>query len=34
MFVNARAIIERETDTGIEIVVQTRNKPEEGGRWL
>ena len=30
MHVNARAIIERETPTGTEIVVQTRNKPHEG----
>jgi 8-oxo-dGTP pyrophosphatase MutT (NUDIX family) len=34
MFVNARAIIERETEAGIEIVVQTRNKPEWGERCL
>jgi 8-oxo-dGTP pyrophosphatase MutT (NUDIX family) len=31
MYVNARAIIERETAAGTEIVVQTRNKPHEGG---
>lgn len=29
IYVNARAIIERETDDGIEIVIQTRNKPGE-----
>ena len=29
MFVNARAIIEREISAGIEIVVQTRSKPHE-----
>ncbi|MEA3439746.1 MAG: NUDIX hydrolase [Chloroflexota bacterium] len=34
MFVNARAIIERETPTGTEIVVQIRNKPHEGGKWI
>jgi 8-oxo-dGTP pyrophosphatase MutT (NUDIX family) len=34
MYVNARAIIERETPTGIEILVQTRNKPHEGGTWI
>ena len=34
MYVNARAIIERETPTGIEILVQTRNKPHEGGKWI
>lgn len=34
MFVNARAIIERETSTGTEIVVQTRNKPHEGRKWI
>jgi 8-oxo-dGTP pyrophosphatase MutT (NUDIX family) len=32
--VNARAIIERETAAGIEIVLQTRDKPHEGGRSL
>jgi len=31
MWVNARAIIERNTERGTEIVVQTRNKPEEAG---
>jgi 8-oxo-dGTP pyrophosphatase MutT (NUDIX family) len=31
MYVNARAIIERETPSGIEILVQTRVKPHEGG---
>jgi 8-oxo-dGTP diphosphatase len=34
MHVNARAIIERETPHGIEIVIQLRNKPVEGGQWL
>ncbi len=34
MFVNARALIERETSTGREIVVQIRNKPAEGGKWI
>lgn len=34
MYVNARAIIEQETDEGIMIVVQVRNKPHEGGKWL
>jgi 8-oxo-dGTP diphosphatase len=34
MHVNARAIIERETPTGKEIVLQIRNKPHEGGKWL
>lgn len=34
MYVNARAIIERETPTGTEILVQTRNKPHEGGKWI
>jgi 8-oxo-dGTP pyrophosphatase MutT (NUDIX family) len=34
MYVNARAIIERETDEGTMIVVQVRNKPYEGGKWL
>ena len=32
--VNARAIIERETPQGMEIVIQLRNKPVEGGQWL
>ncbi|MEF3301677.1 NUDIX hydrolase [Paenibacillus sp. GYB003] len=31
-FVNARAIVERERDGKIEIVVQTRNKPNEPAR--
>ena len=31
MYVNARAIIEREAPSGTEIVVQTRVKPHEGG---
>ena len=30
MFVNARAIIERDTSSGTEIVLQTRHKPHEG----
>ena len=34
MFVNARAIIERETPAGTEIVVQVRNKPAEGGKRI
>lgn len=34
IYVNARAIIERETNGGTEIVVQTRNKPEEQGAAL
>ena len=34
MFVNARAIIERETEEGVEIVVQLRDKPHEGGKWI
>jgi 8-oxo-dGTP pyrophosphatase MutT (NUDIX family) len=34
MFVNARAIIERETPTGTEIVLQIRNKPYEGKKWI
>lgn len=34
MFVNARAVIERETPGGPEIVVQIRNKPAEGGKWI
>ena len=34
MFVNARAIIERETGTGIEIVIQIRNKPSEGDKRI
>ncbi len=34
MYVNARAIIERETQSGIEIVLQTRDKPHEGRTWL
>jgi 8-oxo-dGTP pyrophosphatase MutT (NUDIX family) len=32
MYVNARAIIEREGASGPEIVVQVRDKPHEGGR--
>jgi 8-oxo-dGTP pyrophosphatase MutT (NUDIX family) len=34
MFVNARAIIERETASGKEILLQTRDKPHEGGRAI
>jgi 8-oxo-dGTP pyrophosphatase MutT (NUDIX family) len=34
MHVNARAIIERETSNGWEIIIQMRNKPEEGGKWI
>lgn len=34
MFVNARAIIERETPAGVEIVVQIRNKPHEGRKQI
>jgi 8-oxo-dGTP diphosphatase len=34
MHVNARAIIERETPNGREIVIQMRNKPHEGGKWI
>jgi ADP-ribose pyrophosphatase YjhB (NUDIX family) len=34
MHVNARAIIERETAAGVEIVVQVRDKPHEGGKWI
>ena len=34
MYVNARAIIERNSPSGIEIVLQTRNKPHEGAPSL
>lgn len=34
MFVNARAIIERDTPSGTEIVLQTRNKPHEGEKSI
>jgi 8-oxo-dGTP pyrophosphatase MutT (NUDIX family) len=34
MHVNARAIIEKETPGGPEIVIQMRNKPHEGGKWI
>jgi 8-oxo-dGTP pyrophosphatase MutT (NUDIX family) len=34
MYVNARAIIEKEADGESMIVVQIRNKPHEGGKWL
>jgi len=32
--VNARAIIERTTPSSTEILVQVRNKPQEGGKWI
>jgi len=32
--VNARAIIERDAPGGTEIVIQIRNKPAEGGKWI
>ncbi len=32
--VNARAIIERKTTRGIEILTQVRCKPHEGGEWI
>ena len=34
MHVNTRAIIERSTPDNVEIVVQVRNKPYEGGKWI
>ena len=34
MYVNARAIIEREISSGTTILIQVRNKPYEGGKWL
>ncbi|UCC54453.1 MAG: NUDIX hydrolase [Anaerolineaceae bacterium] len=34
LHVNARAIIERETASGKEILLQTRDKPHEGGTSL
>jgi 8-oxo-dGTP diphosphatase len=34
MHVNARAIIERDTPNGREIILQTRYKPHEGRKWL
>ena len=34
MYVNARAIIEQEINEESLIVVQVRNKPHEGGKWL
>lgn len=34
MHVNARAIVERDTDDGTMIIVQVRNKPYEDGKWL
>jgi|SRR5690625_1352513 len=33
MFVNARAIIERQTDEGIEVLLQIRDKPNEPQAW-
>jgi 8-oxo-dGTP diphosphatase len=33
LYVNARAIIERETESGIEILLQIRSKPGEPERW-
>jgi len=32
--VNARAIIEWTTPSGPEILIQVRNKPHEGGKWI
>jgi 8-oxo-dGTP diphosphatase len=34
MHVNARALIERSIDHGVELLIQTRNKPEEDGTCL
>jgi len=34
MHVNVRAIIERDSPKGGEIVIQMRNKPHEGGKWI
>lgn len=34
MYVNARAIIEQKTADGMKILVQVRNKPYEGEKWL
>jgi hypothetical protein len=34
MHVNSRAIIERDAPSGREILIQTRDKPFEGGRWF
>lgn len=34
MYVNTRAIIEQEINEVSMIVVQVRNKPHEGGKWL
>ncbi len=31
---NVRAIIERDMPQGREIILQVRNKPHEGGKWL
>ena len=34
MYVNARVIIEQKTTAGMKILVQVRNKPYEGRKWL
>lgn len=34
MYVNARAIVENEIDNERVILIQVRNKPREGGKWL
>jgi len=34
MHCNTRAIIERNGQDGLEILVQVRNKPHEGGKWI
>lgn len=34
MYVNARAIIEHDVDGISMILIQVRNKPHEGGKWL
>lgn len=34
MYVNARAIIEHDVDRISMILIQVRNKPHEGGKWL
>jgi 8-oxo-dGTP pyrophosphatase MutT (NUDIX family) len=34
MYVNVRAIIKRTNPEGLEILIQVRNKPHEGGKWL
>jgi 8-oxo-dGTP diphosphatase len=33
IFVNARAIIERDSNSGIELLLQIRSKPDEPERW-